>query len=149
LNDTKDSSKLLTRDAIFDRDDHLLEGAEAKLVKYFRRYVSYMRGENPNTFPLRLTPEESAGADFMAAYPERSIKRSEGTVKMTEMDIEIMSNLPLIAHYADPSDSKLGETLVHYLSEHAKKREDRTGAIGISDMILDQTMQIANIIYPD
>lgn len=149
LNDSKDIGKLLRREDIFDRDGLLLEGAEKHLGKYFRRYISYMRGENPNTFPLRLTPEDVAGKDFMAAYPEHSIKRSEGTVSMTEMDIEIMSNLPLITHYADPSDSKVGETLVHYLSEHAKAREERTGAVGISDMILDQTMQIANIIYPD
>jgi superfamily II DNA or RNA helicase len=149
LNDSKDAAKMLRREEIFDRDGRLLEGAEKTLAKYFRRYVSYMRGENPNTFPLRLTPDSSAGADFMSAYPERSIKRSEGTVVMTSMDIEIMSNLPLITHYADPSDSKVGETLVHYLSEHAKAKEDRTGAVGISDMILDQTMQIANIIYPD
>jgi hypothetical protein len=149
LNDGKDAGKLLRREDIFDRDGRLHDGAEKTLAKYFRRYISYMRGENPNTFPLRLTPAKSAGADFMAAYPERSIKRSEGAVVMTEMDIEIMSNLPLIAHYADPSESKVGETLVHYLSEHAKAREERTGAVGISDMILDQTMQIANIIYPD
>jgi hypothetical protein len=148
LNDNKDASKLLRREDIFARDDSLLEGAEVRLSKYFRRYISYMRGENPNTFPLRLSPEESAGADFMTAYPEHSIKRSEGLVNMTETDIEIMSRLPLITHYADDT-SKVGETLLYYLSEHAKKKEDRTGAVGISDMILDQTMQIANMIYPD
>lgn len=149
LNDTKDTSKLLTRDAIFDNEDRLLAGAGDKLSKYFRRYVSYMRGENPNTFPLRLMPDATAGPDFMSAYPEISIKRSEGTVNLSETDIQIMANLPLVTHYADPSDSKVGETLVHYLSEHAKAREDRSGAVGISDMILDQTMQIANMIYPD
>jgi hypothetical protein len=151
LNDKKDPEKLLDRDEIFESDGSLVEGAGETLAKYFRRYVSYMRGENPNTFPLRLTPQAAIDdmPAFMESYPERSIKRSEGSVVLTEMDIEIMKSLPLITHYADPSDSKVGETLVHYLSEHAKKREERVGAAGISDMILDQTMQISNMIYPD
>lgn len=151
LNDSKDVGKMLTRETIFDADGALLEGADVSLAKYFRRYVSYMRGENPNTFPLRLTPQAAIDdmPAFMESYPERSIKRSEGTVSLTEMDIQIMKSLPLITHYADPSDSKVGETLVHYLSEHAKKREDRVGAMGISDMILDPLMQIANMVYPD
>lgn len=151
LNDSKDVGKLLTRDMIFDRTDRLLAGADATLAKYFRRYVSYMRGENPNTFPLRLTPADSARdmPAFMEAYPEKSIKRSEGVVALTPMDIKIMETLPIVTHHADPSDSKVGETLSHYLTEHAKSREEREGAVGISDMILDQTMQIANMIYPD
>jgi hypothetical protein len=160
LNDSKDSKKLLTRGKIFDGDDQLLEGADKVLAKYFRRYVSYMRGENPNTFPLRLTPLEAVGGgktekkrkenqqDFINSYPTRSIKRSEGTVVMTEMDGEILSTLPIVLQDLD-TDSFVGETLTHYLSEHAKAKEDRTGAVGISDMILDQTMQISNMVYPD
>lgn len=149
LNDTKDPSKLLRpKQSTYFDGNNLVPGNETRLGKYFRRYVSYMRGENPNTFPLRLQPAEANGADLLADYPTISIKRSEGDVRMTEEEQNIMANLPIVTHYAD-SSSFVGETMLHYLEQHSKKPEERSGAVGISDMILDQTMQIANMIYPD
>ena len=41
---------------IFDKNDNLIPGGEKKLLDISRGYVSYLRGENPHTFPIRLTP---------------------------------------------------------------------------------------------
>jgi len=146
LNDTKDEKRLLSRSDIFKADGQFTDKGEGSLTKIVRRYVSYMRGENPNTFPLRLNPPESAGAAFMDAYPEYSISRKEDTTKLTATDIKIMEQLPLIVHNAD--DTYTGRKLLGMLTEHHKPSDDG-GAVEVSDFILDQTMQVGNISYPN
>ena len=44
---------------IFDKNDNLIPGGEKKLLDISRGYVSYLRGENPYTFPIRLTPKSA------------------------------------------------------------------------------------------
>jgi hypothetical protein len=105
-----------------------------------------MRGENPNTFPLRLTPPESAGTDFMETYPTISISRKEDTVTLTETDKKIMEQLPLIVQNID--DTHVGTKMTELLTKHHTPPEEG-GAVEISDFILDQTMQVGNITYPN
>jgi hypothetical protein len=143
LNDTKDISSQYTIRDIFQDESRFTAKGEAILTKLIKRYVSYMRGENPNTFPLRLTPPEHGGDAFMAAYPTKSISRREGTVTLTPTDKKIMAELPLIVHNVDV-DSAVGKNLVNNLASYA----DPEGAQGV-DFILDKTMQMGNITYPD
>lgn len=148
LNDTKDRSQELVTNQVFHSNGEFTEKGEGLLAAHIRRYVSYMRGENPNTFPLRLTPDEKAGAAFMAAYPEISISRREGEVRLSEMDKAILAELPLIVHNVGP-ETKVGEILGAALEANAKPREARAGeASELTDFILDQTMQIGNFVYP-
>jgi len=143
LNDTKDLSSQYTIRDIFQDESRFTAKGEAILTKLIKRYVSYMRGENPNTFPLRLTPPEHGGDAFMAVYPTKSISRREGTVTLTPTDKKIMAELPLIVHNVDV-DSAVGKNLVNNLASYA----DPEGAQGV-DFILDKTMQMGNITYPD
>lgn len=157
LNDSKNTDTELSKSDIFERDDSLKEGAEVVLSKYIRRYVSYMRGENPNTFPLRLMPrtrrDEVTMEEFMDAYPERSIKRSEGVVDWDSIDPnikEILTHLQIVVHDV-AEDSFVGAKLTRYLEANQKPRKERGGEEGteVSDMILDETMQLGNMVYPD
>jgi hypothetical protein len=148
LNDTKDASKELVHAAVFKGDGTLTSAGEAQLVKAIRRYVSYMRGENPNTFPLRLTPPEKAGAPFLARYPTTSISRREGATRLSPTDKAIMERLPLIIHDMDES-TIVGRELLRALEEHTKPREEREGPSEVSDFVLDQTLQLGNMVYPD
>ena len=54
LNDTKDDSMRLDVGRVFKADGQFKDGGADALAVRIKRYVSYMRGENPNTFPLRL-----------------------------------------------------------------------------------------------
>jgi hypothetical protein len=65
LNDVKDDSMRLEVSQVFQADGQFKEGGAAALSRLIKRYVSYMRGENPNTFPLRLTPAESNSLEFI------------------------------------------------------------------------------------
>ena len=160
LNDTKNSKlvkKLLSKEEIFERDDKLKEGAEEKLARMIRRYVSYMRGENPNTFPLRLMPrtrkDESPISEYIGAYNLKSIRRSEGDIDAESMDKnvrDIFENLPIVVHDV-AEDTFVGKQLTRYLATNQKPRKERGGEEGteVSDMILDETMQLGNMVYPD
>jgi hypothetical protein len=144
LNDTKVESKLKQRE-IFTADGQFADGGEALLTAQVRRYVSYMRGENPNTFPLRLTPPEHAGERFMAEYPVLSISRKEDEVHLTDMDKQIMGRLPLIVHEIDET---VAGAKVHSILDKHRNPPENGGAIDVTDFILDQTMQAGNITYP-
>ena len=152
LNDTKDDSMRLEIGQIFKLDGQFKEGGVEKLTRVLRRYVSYMRGENPNTFPLRLSPPDRAGEAFMTVYPTISISRKEGgdgKVHLTEDDKKIMKTLPLIVH--DVSATENGKALWKYLSRRKDTNTDNESNRGteVTDFMLDQTMQIGNIYYPN
>jgi hypothetical protein len=51
-----DKRPTLDRKDIFDKDDFLTENGKRKLIEASRGYISYMRGENPYTFPIRIYP---------------------------------------------------------------------------------------------
>ena len=51
-----DKRELLSRDVLFDKDGKLTEQGRLQLKDVSRGYVSYLRGENPITFPIRIYP---------------------------------------------------------------------------------------------
>ena len=51
-----DGKQTIKKSDIFDSDDVLIPGAQEKLYKLFKGYVSYVRGDNPLTFPLKIIP---------------------------------------------------------------------------------------------
>lgn len=156
LNDVKDDSMRLEVSQVFQADGQFKEGGAAALSRLIKRYVSYMRGENPNTFPLRLTPAESNSLEFINAnYPTRSIARKEtkkgredrvGRVSWGGNDKNIMKRLPLWIH--DIRGTWVGDNLRGYLKKyHTQEVDEANRGAEISDFILDRTMQMGNIYY--
>lgn len=151
FNDSKDESDLadLNVRTIFNADGKLTEAGERILSTEFKRYVSFMRGENPNTFPLRLLPPETAGAEFLESYPSVSISRRFGNEGLSKGDKDIMGALPLVVHSLDQS-SVVGKKLYETLEYRAMPKEEKDGAEGdITDTMLDENIQMANITYPN
>ena len=146
LNDTKDPKRRLG-DGIFKRDGTLEKADE--LVKVIKRYVSFMRGENPNTFPLRLTPPESNIVAFADGYPTKSISRTEGTVVITDKMKNIMKALPLVITPVLEA-TVVGSLLQTKLAANALTAAERDEeGMGVSNFVLDEIMQIGNITYPN
>lgn len=150
LNDAKDdSSWLKTREIFKEVDSSFVEEGEKKLVKLIKRYVSFMRGEHPNTFPLRLTPVNSISADF--EYPTVSMKISEGEIlnmkpaKEESLDRKIMYSLPLVVHTVN-AGTQIGKTLEQALRTHIEKDEPEGGREVTN---LDSFIQMGNFVYPD
>ena len=157
LNDTKDDSLRLEISQVFNADGKFKEGGDKKLADRIKRYVSYMRGENPNTFPLRLTPPESNITELINTdkYPIYSIARKEmkkgkkelvGHVHWSGKDKEIMKRLPLVVH--NIKDSWVGQNLLGFLTKnHEQSVNEANRGTEVSDFILDRTMQMGNIFY--
>ena len=49
--------ELIKKDDIFDKEDNLKEEGKKIIEEKCRGYFSYLRGENPLTFPIRLYPD--------------------------------------------------------------------------------------------
>lgn len=146
LNDTKSSDKLLAYKSFFTPEGTVLPSAHRQLQTLCGRYVSYMRGENPASFPLRLIPPSAAGVSFFEShYPTVSISKKEGTVKLSEESKRILGVLPIVVHKTSPTSSVVGKELYRILEMSKTEGEARE----VSDLLLGQTMQISNITYPD
>ena len=140
LNDSKDSRRWLNNSDVFKPDGKFNVGGEQRLITLIRRYVSYMRGENPNTFPLRFMPPERAGAAFIDGYPTVSLSKREGTTDFgkpeRETERRIFAALPLVI--SEASGTPVEAAIVR-----------RVTAEGGKEFILDELTQMGNIVYPD
>ena len=61
-----------------DRDGNLIETSRDLLIKKSRGYISYLRGENPASFPIRLYPDINKDKNCLdpkdkKSYPNLSI----------------------------------------------------------------------------
>ncbi len=145
LNDVKDEGKLLKPRDFFNGEGMLLESGHAALQRVCSRYISYMRGENPASFPLRITPEEAARETLFDGYPTQSISRREDKVTWTPAIRKILSMLPLVIHKPDIETTVVGRTLHRVLSQARMDQADED----LSDFVLDQATQTSNITFPN
>ncbi len=56
INDGKEE---IEKDDIFNKDQTLKDGASEKLRSVFKGYISYIRGENPDSFPMKFFPSNA------------------------------------------------------------------------------------------
>ena len=140
LNDTKTESSRLKVDDLFSRDGELIATGPAlrSIERAARRYVSYMRGENPFSFPLRMRP---AAASPAPADEWPTISASKKPVDLTEIR-EALNAMPLV--FSEPIPGSVLEGVL---------RESKAGVGAddtiISDAMLDYRMQMGNMTYPN
>ena len=84
-----DKQVTITEADIFDKEGNITEKGN-KMISYIaQRYVSFMRGENPISFPVRLFPEN---IPTLTSYPESNPR---GTAIPVE-DTTYYEHLPLV-----------------------------------------------------
>jgi hypothetical protein len=88
-----DKRKTLTVGDIFTDGGNILPEAEPVLGSLASQYISYMRGENPKTFPLRLWPPAKRQ---LAAWPTISLLGQE--IAPSEQ-VPAEARLPIIPSY--------------------------------------------------
>jgi superfamily II DNA or RNA helicase len=141
LNDDRES-ELIDKKDIFDENGSLLKIPNSDginpidlLNRILRGYISYSRGENPKTFPMRLYPEN-------IEYPDYNYKGD----KLNENKL---SFLQLFGSKLDKLDGKppfkgeITQTKIYYNELEKIKTKDN---LQIADEI--KFMQISNIVYP-
>jgi hypothetical protein len=144
LNDKK---PLMKMESILNRDGTIATGAETVLKPIVNAYVSFMRGENPYSFPLRLFPEgQDPNGDpvqrlTVDRYPQYEIGPADET-KISDEDKTNVSKLPIILSTAS-SDSSFKQILNK--STSLKTRRD---AGGLSGNNVNYLLQAGNIVFP-
>jgi len=135
LNDKKQT---LTESQLFDKKGSLRSGSQRLLNRAASAYISFMRGENPRTFPVRLFPRIEVGEPFV--YPGLD---PGGLIEVREEDKTALKTLPLIPSYLEGDGLAIMERL---MEEEIPDTAAQNGRYGIR--IRDRLIQAGNFIFP-
>jgi hypothetical protein len=131
LNDKR--PRLNVSDVFDTENESFVEGGKEILGSVVSTYVSYMRGENPLTFPHRLQPETSLR---IMSWPTQS----PASAPIMDTEREGVVHLPCLGCSFHPEL----ETQYYDLSQ---KIVNEGGGLGITNM--DTLVQAANWVYPN
>ena len=125
-------AELKHSDIFEDNEGTFRENGEENLGLVSSRYISFMRGENPQSFPLRLHPLDR---EPLEDYPTKNPRG--GTVNLDE--VQYMDKLPVV------TTELSGDSLraVRYFSDRLK-----AGQGGISSFELEKIVQAGNLVVP-
>lgn len=122
------------------------------LRKSLKGRVSYMRGENPFTFPLRLSPKINIDDNVLNEHPKIDIKGSKTSFKTK--DIDMISGIfdyyqkQAYASYASQLKNKDGNT-ADSASDIDNVDGDNEGGGAIAQKSVFQRLQhVSNIVFP-
>lgn len=144
LNDTKKEGSSLKIDEVFTKEGDLKGGTEImRLEKAARAYVSYMRGENPYTFPLRMRPSDLP-TDISSRWP--IISATSLPVDFSVSEMMAVDMLPIVM--VTPVPNSPVELQLRGATTRGFTEVDEDSIPAVNQM-LDTRMQIANISYPN
>ena len=126
-----DKQATVTEADIFDKEGNITEKGN-KMISYIaQRYVSFMRGENPISFPVRLFPEN---IPTLTSYPESNPR---GTAIPVE-DTTYYEHLPLVPITLSGDTLKASLAFMNALPPGK----------GLSTIALEKLVHAGNIIVP-
>ena len=120
---------------IFDEDNNITDEFKKILIKSSSKFISYMRGENPYTFPIRLYPSINKDENLLkpSQYPKKDMYNND-----IESDKQI-KYLELIQTQMSPLQNKIYNTI---------KGKDDEDIEDLEKADLQQRVQVSNIVYP-
>ena len=138
--DTNGNLKIIPHDSERERYEDGDQIGKNILIQKSRSYISYIRGENPYTFPFKITPKMFMNANTMNQYikPQyelngRKIENEDEYIKF--MDLTITKNLK----YQD----NVYTSIVNSIKEELPKSD-----VGIGYQRLSLPLQALTITYP-
>ena len=138
---------------VFDKDGELLIGnmgeeiGKELLERKMRGYISYVRGENPMTFPNAIYPNDYDNTESLIylknsgdwEYPKLQMNDREINEPIKYLDITAIS----IENYQEQAYNYIIQRIKNKHPVLAEKRK------GIQYTIIDGAIQSLNMIYPD
>lgn len=126
---------------VFDKTGNVSAKGTKLLEDTCRGYVSYMRGENPFSFPFRLFPSVNGDKRILQSFPSKDIHGKEipETVKIKHLQI---LGTPMSVHQ---------KTFYQLLKKDVDVLEDDEDVEVEDETItndLQNTLQISNVCYP-
>ena len=146
LNDKKQLD-LLKAD-LFDKG--MLKPESEEIIKNVAtRYVSYMRGENPFTFPIRIHPDVTDDAP----YPRKTALQGGKDIDVPAEVLEGIAALPIqrVRPVAGSICEKVSRFQMNVAEAKGENEEESEGVfdIGRRKNVLDAWAQIGNFTYPN
>jgi hypothetical protein len=139
---TNDKLAKLRPEDIFDiKGQEFLQGGQKLLGRVASQYISFMRGENPLTFPLRLKPE---GPAKIRRWPSKTPKNE--LINPGERAGAI--NLPCYQCFFDVSTEKLYKRYADAILGGRAQGEDDTTIYGMGITNMEVFTQAGNWIFP-
>lgn len=129
-----DKNALLSESKVFDKEGKLKSEGEKLLAAAATRYVSYMRGENPKSFPIRLNPQGITKLS-QSSYP---LSNPRGGV-IPDDDKIFIDRLPI-------TPIKLKADALEVSKKFMEALPAGTG--GISSTQMSQIVQAGNFVIP-
>ena len=144
MNDTKHDTSIIKINKLFSKDGVLLPGEEQrKLEMTARAYISYMRGENPYTFPLRIKSADSIENSSTMWLKNSIFSATKQPIVLSDKEKHALDAMPLV--FTEPV---VGSPVDIQLRSASLRFEDSVGIEeGGTDAMLDVRMQMANITY--
>jgi len=133
LNDKK---PILKEKDIFDKEGNLIN--EELLKDKSKGYISYLRGENPISFPVRLYPKHDLKRIIKKPINREVDLRPEYDIFSKELDEE--SKLSFLELYSSP----LKEPQLDIYMNECNKNKGPKLQIDVENILL----QLSNIVYP-
>jgi len=150
---TNDRAKTIKRSDLFDKESNLTSAGEKILRDKCRGYVSYMRGENPFSFPFRLFPSINNKTDpnILKTYPKKDVYGEvipeESKIKFLEIITSKMSAYQYEIYNSfkrkDIKDA-MGNQDPDYIEPEFIAEED----LEDRNNDVQNTMQVSNVVYP-
>lgn len=139
-----DKKALITQDMVFNKDGNLAENADKLLGSLASRYISFMRGENPRSFPLRLKPNlPLANRLTLEEYPIYTMKNRV----IPEEEKKYVTHLPIVK-IPLPVDSENYKASVEFLTNQTNNSNSEKPERGISSQELGLSVQAGNFVPP-
>jgi hypothetical protein len=134
-----DKRATLSERDIFTPTGQFRQGGEEKLGAAASAYVSFMRGENPLTFPVRLDPRSAPTlSEWAKESPQGEIIFPEENDASKRMK-EILQRLPFV-----PVSYKSAELkIIHSIADAAVERS------GLGVRSIDEMVQSGNWLFPE
>jgi len=141
-----DKKGLITEDMIFRPSGRIHSKGEELLGRLASRYVSFMRGENPKSFPIRLSPElEDVPLLKDLDYPTRTPRGIEG---IPEDELVFKDHLPVVTIELEGDALEASLTRTRALQETNRELKEGELEQRISGIQLSGVIQAGNFIPP-
>ena len=163
LMNMNDKRSTITEDQVFDKNGNfipqqnkngeIIEGGRELLERKLTGYVSYLRGENPYTFPYRIYP-----ADFSPENTLQNITYPANQMNGKPVD-KPLQFIPIYTSSIGEYQSKVYDFIMNNLRNKSMSRRDKFGKeIIMPDFenmesfgytLLQTPLEALNIVYPN
>lgn len=138
LLNSNDNRGTLKTDEIFKKDGTFTDNGEELLQRKLVGYISYIRGENPYSFPFRIYPEHFEPNNNPKKYPEIQFNKKEIS--------KPIQHIPLYYSTMGEFQAASYKKVITNLSESEKISFENMEAFGYT--LLQKPIEATTITYP-